>query len=198
MSTSSRWPTLFPPRIYELTHRMLEHAVHAELGNLVVIHLTESPATCHLIVDHCIALADCILDRRTAAHWPPAEQVIRGFANLTLSGLENSGEKIAHTGPPAATSDPVYTYLARLVVGGEPATHVLPPGESVMLPAWTTAAMLVSLLPDGACTWQDHLQMIWDLETTDGVNYSALAAIHSRARRRNVRPAGEPEGTARQ
>jgi hypothetical protein len=27
------------------------------------------------------------------------------------------------------------------------------------------------------------LQMIWDLETPDGVNYAALAAIHSRARR---------------
>jgi hypothetical protein len=33
--------------------------------------------------------------------------------------------------------------------------------------------------------------MIWDLETTDGVNYSALAAIHSRARRREVRPISE-------
>ena len=54
----------------------------------------------------------------------------------------------------------------------------------MILPAWTAAATLVSLLPEGASTWQDHLQMIWDLETTDGVNYSALAAIHSRARRR--------------
>ena len=33
--------------------------------------------------------------------------------------------------------------------------------------------------------------MIWDLETTDGVNYSALAAIHSRARRRAIRPTSE-------
>jgi hypothetical protein len=30
-----------------------------------------------------------------------------------------------------------------------------------------------------------------DLETTDGVNYSALAAIHSRARRRDIRPTSE-------
>ena len=51
--------------------------------------------------------------------------------------------------------------------------------------------MLVSLLPEGAGTWQDHLQMIWDLETTDGVNYAALAAIHSRARRRELRPTSE-------
>ena len=35
--------------------------------------------------------------------------------------------------------------------------------------------------------------MIWDLETTDGVNYSALAAIHSRARRRAIRPTSEQE-----
>jgi hypothetical protein len=37
--------------------------------------------------------------------------------------------------------------------------------------------------------------MIWDLETTDGINYSALAAIHSRARRRDARPASDPAGT---
>jgi hypothetical protein len=185
---------LFPPRIYELTYRMLEHAVHAELGDLVSIQLTESTDTCHLIVDQCIALADCILDRRTAAPWPPSERVIRVFSESTLTGLENSGEKIAHTGPPAATSDPVYTYLARVVVDGEPATQVFPPGESVVLPAWTTAAMLVSLLPDGASAWQDHLQMIWDLETTDGVNYSALTAIYSRVRRQ-ARPTSDPEAT---
>jgi hypothetical protein len=191
MSIQSRWPTLFPPRIYELTHRMLEHAVHAEQADLAIIQLTESTDTCHLIVDQCIALADCILDRRTAAPWPPAEKVIRAFANLTLGGLENSSEKIAHTGPPAATSDAVYTYLARVVVDGEPAAQVFPPGESVILPAWTAAAMLVSLRPEGASTWQDHLRMIWDLETTDGVNYSALAAIHSRARHRGIRPTSE-------
>jgi hypothetical protein len=31
----------------------------------------------------------------------------------------------------------------------------------------------------------------WDLETTDGVNYSALAAIHSRGRRRAISPTSE-------
>ena len=184
MDSPGPWPHLFPPRIYELTHRMLEHAVHAELGTMVGINLNESTDTCGLIVDQCIALADCILDRRTAAPWPPSEKVIRAFATATVAGLKNSGEEIAHTGPPAATSDAVYTYLARVVVAGESATQVFPPGESVILPAWTAAAMLVSLLPEGARTWQDHLQMIWDLETTDGMNYSALAAIQSRARRR--------------
>ena len=198
MSGLSQVPALFPPRIYELTYRMLEHAVHAELADLVIINLTESPDTCQLIVDQCIALADCILDRRTSTPWPPSEKVIRVFAKSTITGLENSGEKIAHTGPPAATSDAVYTYLARVVVDGQPATDVFPPGESVILPAWTTAAMLVSLLPEGASAWQDHLQMIWDLETTDGINYSALAAIHSRARRRDIRPISQPEGTAEQ
>ena len=191
MSSPSRLPQLFPPRIYELTYRMLEHAVHAELADLAIIQLTESADTCHMIVDQCIALADCILDRRTEAPWPPSEKAIRVFANLTVRGLENSGEKIAHTGPPAATSDAVYSYLARVVVNGEPAAQVFPPGESVILPAWSAAAMLVSLLPDGASTWQDHLQMIWDLETTDGINYSALAAIHSRARRRAMSPTSE-------
>jgi hypothetical protein len=94
----------------------------------------------------------------------------RVFATKTVAGIKNSGEKIAHTGPPAATPDAVYQYLARVVVAGEPAAQVFPPDESVTLPAWTTAAMLVSLPPEGASTWQDHLQMIWDLETTDGIN----------------------------
>src|ERR1700735_4150826 len=70
MSSPSRLPHLFPPRIYELTYRMLEHAVHAELGNLVGINLTESPDTCQLIVDQCIALAECIIDRRSFRAWP--------------------------------------------------------------------------------------------------------------------------------
>jgi hypothetical protein len=88
-------------------------------------------------------------------------------------------------------ADAVYTYLARVVVDGEPAAQVFPQGESVILPAWTAAAMLVSLPPEGASTWQDHLQMIRDLETANGVNYAALAAIHSRARRGEVRPISE-------
>jgi hypothetical protein len=33
--------------------------------------------------------------------------------------------------------------------------------------------------------------MIWDLEATDGVNYSALAASHSRARPRAISPTSE-------
>jgi hypothetical protein len=59
--------------------------------------------------------------------------------------------------PPIFAADAVYTYFARVVVDGEPATQVFPPGESVILPAWTTAAMLVSLRPEGASTWQEHL-----------------------------------------
>jgi hypothetical protein len=57
MDSPSRWPHLFPPRIYELTYRMLEHAVHAEQAALVIIQLSESADTCDLIVDQCIALA---------------------------------------------------------------------------------------------------------------------------------------------
>src|ERR1700753_864196 len=122
-ATERRFPRLVPPRISVLTLRGLEHAVHAELGTLIGINLTESADTCQLIVDQCIALADCILDRRTSEPWPPTEKVIRVFATATLGGRETPGEKIAPTGPPAATSDPVYTYLARVVVDGQPATH---------------------------------------------------------------------------
>jgi hypothetical protein len=93
--------------------------------------------------------------------------------------------------PAMFAADAIYTYLGCVVVDGEPAAQVFPPGESVILHAWATAATLMSLLPEGASTWQDHLQMIWDLETIDGVTYSALAAIHSRARRGEIRPISE-------
>ena len=184
MSGPIEWPTLFPPRIYELTYRMLEHAVQAEMVEVMIINLAESADTCGLIVDQCIALAEGMFDRRTAEPWPPSEQVIRAFATATVGGLQSSGERIAHTGPPAATRDAVYTYLARVVVGGEPATQVFPPGEFLMLPVWATAAMLVSLPPEGAASWQEHLRMLWDLKTSDGMNYCALTAVYSRVRRR--------------
>ena len=45
--------------------------------------------------------------------------------------------------------------------------------------------------PEARMRHDFHLQMIWDLETTDGVNYSALAAIQSRARRQYARPTSE-------
>jgi hypothetical protein len=67
-----------------------------------------------------------------------------------------------------------------------------------MVPAWTTAAMLAALPPEGAGSWQDHLRMIWDLETTHGMNYRALAALQSWADRRQTRSISEPRGAARQ
>ena len=39
LEEESRFPRLIPLRIYELTRRALEHAVHAELGTLVGINL---------------------------------------------------------------------------------------------------------------------------------------------------------------
>jgi hypothetical protein len=186
-----RFPRLIPLRIYELTHRVLEHAVHAELGTLVGINLRESVDTCGLIVDQCVALADCMLSCRLSSPWPPAEDELRLVVAATTAGLASSGEAIAHTGPPAATRDAVYAYLARVVVDGEPAPLVFPPGESFILPVWTTAAMLVSNATNH--TWQRHLELIWELETEDGVNYSALVANGSRSRRRRVRFVPEPE-----
>jgi hypothetical protein len=176
-----RFPRLFPSRTYELPYRILEHAVHAELADLTIINLNESADTCHLIVDQCIALTDCMIGGRLPSPWPPAEEDLRRIATAATAGLERSGEQIAHTGPPAATPDAAYLYLARVVVDGEPAAHVFPPGEAVILPARTTAAMLVYNAANRP--WQ-QLELIWELETEDGVNYSALAAIRSRIRRR--------------
>jgi hypothetical protein len=193
LEAESRMPRLLPPRIYELTYRILAHAVHAELADLIVINLRESADTCQLIVDQCIALAECVLIGESSSPWPPTEEDLRLIAAATISGLESSGEKIAYTGPPAAAAGnkAVYAYLARVVVGGEPATQVFPPGESVVLPVWTTAAMLVSFLPSHS--WQAHLELIWELEADDGVNVSALFALESRTRRRRTRPSSELE-----
>jgi hypothetical protein len=184
LEAGSRVPRLIPLRVYELTRRALGHAVHAELADMTIINLSESADTCQLIVDQCIALADCMLSGRLLS-WPPAEEELRLVAALTIAGLEDSGEDIAHTGPPSATSDAVYTYLDRVVVNGEPASLVFPPGEFFMVPVWTTAAMLVSNA--AIRSWQRHLELIWELETEDGVNYSALVAIESRKRRQRAR-----------
>jgi hypothetical protein len=193
LDSEARSPRAIPARVYDLTYRMLEHAVHAELADLAVFSLTESPDTCQMVVDQCVAVADAILNGRSPSGWPPAEEDIRLAAAVAVSGLEASGEQIAHTGPPAEAGDEaVYAYLARVVVAGEPAASVFPPGEAVVLPVWATAAMLVSFLP--LRPWQAHLEIIWQMEDDDGVNFTALAALDTRARRRHYRPAApDPE-----
>jgi hypothetical protein len=188
LTSEVRSPRALPARAYELTYQMLEHAVHAELADLAVFSLTESPDTCELVVDQCVAIADMILNSKSQGAWPPAEEDIRLAATITISGLEASGEPIAHTGPPAeAGKEAVYAYLARVVVAGEPAASVFPPGEAVVLPLWATAAMLVSSLP--LLPWQVHLECVWQLEDDDGVNFSALHALDARSRRRHSRGA---------
>lgn len=51
--------------------------------------------------------------------------------------------------------------------------------------------MLVSFLP--LRPWQAHLEGIWQMEDEDGVNFTALTALDTRARRRHFRPAADPE-----
>ena len=46
--------------------------------------------------------------------------------------------------------------------------------------------MLVSFRP--LAPWQDYLRLIWELEDDDGVNFTVLAALDSRTRRRLARP----------
>ena len=186
--SAARSPRAIPARVYELTYQMLDHAVQAELADLAVFSLTESPEACQLVVDQCVAVADAILNSRYPDPWPPAEEDIRLVADVTISGLEASGEQIAGTGPPAeAGEEAVYAYLARVVADGEPAASVFPPGEVVMLPVWATAAMLVSFQP--LLPWQAHLEAIWQIEDDDGVNITALHALETRARRQRFRPA---------
>ena len=186
----SRFPRLIPLRIYELTHRALEHAANAELVDLTVLNLNESIVTCDLVADQCTALVYCMLSGRLPS-WPPAEEDLRLIAAAITAGVKSSGEKIAHTGPPSATYDAIYTYLSRVVVDGEPSVLVFPFGEFFMVPVWITAAMLVSNAAQRP--WQAHLDLIWELETEDGFNYSALVAMESRNRRRRFQVVREPE-----
>jgi hypothetical protein len=188
LESEGRSPRAIPARIYALTYQMLEHAVQAELADLAVFSLTESPDTCQLVVDQCVAVADVILNSRSPSAWPPAEEDIRLVAIVTISGLEASGEPMARTAPPAeAGEEAVCAYLARVVAGGEPAASVFPSGDAVVLPVWATAAMLVSFQP--ILPWQAHLEAIWQMEDNDGVNCTALHALETRARRQHSRPA---------
>ena len=192
LESPARAPRAIPARIYELTYQVIEHAVHAELADLEVFSLTGSSATCQMIVDQCVALADSILNHESEAMWPPGDEVVQQAVAVAVSGLEASGEQIARTGPPAeAGEEAVYAYLARVVVAGEPAASVFPPGEAFTVPVWATAAMLVSFAP--RVPWQAYLELIWQLEDDDGVNFSALAALDARARRRSRPAAPDPE-----
>lgn len=61
-----------------------------------------------------------------------------------------------------------------------------------VLPVWATAAMLVSFLP--LRPWRVHLDLIWQMEDDDGVNFTAMAALDARPGRRHFRAAApDPE-----
>jgi hypothetical protein len=102
----SRSPRLFPPRIYELTRTMLDHAVHGQLGRLAARLRAENQNTTQLALDQCVAVADCIVNGRSDA-WPPSEADLRMIAAITSSCRENPEYSEARVEPPAAIADPV-------------------------------------------------------------------------------------------
>lgn len=180
----SRSPRLFPPRIHELTRTMLDYAVHGEPDRLAALIRAENQKTCQLVLDQCVAVADCIVNGR-CAEWPPSEADLRMIAAITSSGMENPEYREPRIEPPAAIADPVvYDYLSRAVVRGERIDDVFPAGDAAVLTVRITAAMLVAFLPGRP--WQGHLELIWKLETDDGVNCSALRSAERRFRRTSV------------
>lgn len=190
---ASRSPRLFPPRIYELTRTMLGYAVHSELDRLAARVRAEDQKACQLVLDQCVAVADCIVNGRSAA-WPPSEADLRMIAAITSSSMENPEypEPRAVAMPPAAIADPiVYEYLSRAVVRGERVDDVFPAGDATVMAVRITAAMLVAFLP--ARPWQGHLELIWKLETDDGLNRSALVSAERRLRRTSVTQAPEDD-----
>lgn len=178
----SRSPRLFPPRVYELTRSMLHHAVVGELDHLAAVILVQDQKTCQLVLDQCVAVADCILGGRSAA-WPPGEADLRMIAAITSSSMETPEYGKASAKP--AIADPaVYDYLSRAVVRGDHLDDVFPAGDGAILAVRITAAMLVAFMP--ARPWQGHLELVWKLETDDGVNCSALRCAQLRLRRKSV------------
>jgi hypothetical protein len=185
----SRSPRLFPPRVYDLTRTMLDHAARGQLDCLAAVIRAENQKTCQLALDQCVAVADCIVNGRSAA-WPPSEEDLRMIAAITSSGTETPEYTEPRAEPPAAIADPVvYDYLSRAVVRGERIDDVFPAGDAAVLAVRITAAMLVAFLP--ARPWQGHLELIWKLETDDGVNCSALRSAERRFRRATVTPTPE-------
>jgi len=177
-------PRLFPPRIYELTRTMLACATRGELDRLAGLIRAENQKTCQLILDQCVAVADCIVNGRSAV-WPPNEPDLRMIAAIVSSSMENPESREPRAGPLAAIADPVvYDYLSRAVVRGERIDDVFPAGDGAVLAVRITAAMLVAFLP--ARPWQGHLELIWKLETDDGVNCSALRSAERRFRRTSI------------
>jgi len=83
----SRSPRLFPPRIFELTRTMLDHAVHGQLDRLAARLRAENQNTTQLVLDQCVTVADCIVNGRSA-EWPPSEADLRMIAAIT-SCMEN-------------------------------------------------------------------------------------------------------------
>jgi hypothetical protein len=183
----SRSPRLFPPRIYELTRTMLYAAVHGQLDRLAALIRAENQKTRQLVLDQCVAVADCIVNGRSAA-WPPSEADLRMIAAITSSCIENPECRGPRTEPPAAIADPVvYDYLSRAVVCGER----IDDEDAAILVVRITAAMLVAFLPGRP--WQGHLELIWKLETDDGLNCSALRSAERRFRRTSVTPTREDD-----
>jgi hypothetical protein len=180
----SRSPRLFPPRVYELTRTMLDYAVQGELDSLAASIRAQNRETCQLILDQCVAVADCIVNGRSAA-WPPSEADLRMIAAITSSSIENPEYGTDRAKPPAAIADPaVYDCISRAVVRGERLDDVFPAGDGAVLAVRITAAMLVAFMPGRP--WQGHLELIWKLETEDGVNCSALRSAQLRLQRTSV------------
>ena len=186
MERESRSPRLFPPRVYELTRTMLGCAVRGELDRLAALIRTENQKTCQLVLDQCVAVADCIVNGRSDA-WPPSEADLRLIAAITSSCMENPEDPRLRVEPPPAIADPVvYDYLSRAIVRGERIDDVLRAGDAAVLAVRITAAMLVAFLPGRP--WHGHLELIWKLTTDDGVNCTALRCAERRFRRSTYTP----------
>lgn len=177
----NRSPRLFPGRVYELTFSMLEYAVQGELDRLRALIQAQNQKTCQLVLDQCLTVADCILGGRSS-RWPPSDDDLRMIAAITSSSMENPEYGKVVADPSATIVDPaIYDYLSRAVVRGDRLDDVFPAGDAPVLAVRITAAMLVAFFP--ARPWQGHLELIWKLETDDGVNCTALRCAQLRLRR---------------
>lgn len=114
------------------------------------------------------------------------------IAAIASSCMENPEYSGARAEPPAAIADPVvYDFLSRVVVRGERIDDLFRAGDGAVLAVRITAAMLVAFLPGRP--WQEHLELIWKLETDDGLSCTALRSAARRFRRTSVTPTPEDD-----
>lgn len=126
-----------------------------------------APRTTRLVLDQCVTVADCIVNGRSAV-WPPSEADLRVIAAITSSYMENLEYSEARVEPQPRSPIPSSTSSCLAPSSAASASTMCFVPETP--PSWQCASPPRDWWP--SCPgrpWQGHLELIWKLETDDGV-----------------------------